>query len=289
MLWGRADANRLIRTRSRVPCVEMQSDEAFRSILEIIIQPSLVSGCIFYQSQSSSRDQEEDCLFLLFPVALWYTYCLFYFLLLRPNSFPLMNCGQCKLNQEGNELFNRFLLLVASLTFAVFTIGVYLGDHHVRGRTGHHWPGLFWNNTKEKRRTGVWRWIIPGFEVVWSVSFVLFLNSQDFRFISCFKRLTDGGLVSLSHFKHSFFHLCMRRISKNRQLTFQTCLGVAALSITVNIKFALISLHYPCGVMQLKRQMIRFETSALHYLILIMWLWLGIRTDLMLTVMDYTP
>lgn len=100
---------------------------------------------------------------------------------------------------------------------------------------------------------------------------------------------TPCCLFSLSYFKHSFFKFCTSSMSKICQLTFQTCLGVALLSITVNIRFAFILLHYHCGVMQFKRRMIRFETSALHYLILIMWLWQGIRPDLMLTVMDYTP
>lgn len=59
-------------------------------------------------------------------------------------------------------------------------------------------------------------------------------------------------------FKHPLnaFEFCMSSISKICQLTFQTCFGAALLSITVNIKFALISLHYHCGVMRFKRRMI---------------------------------
>lgn len=125
------EANRFIRTRSSVASVKTQSDEAVRTISEVVTQLSLLCRCIFYQSQSSSRDEDEDRLFLFFPVTRAYSYCLFYFLLLPSNSFSLMNCGQRQLNQEGKELFNSFVFWVVA-----FMIGVCLGDHQVGARAG---------------------------------------------------------------------------------------------------------------------------------------------------------
>lgn len=74
------------------------------------------------------------------------------------------------------------------------------------------------------------------------------------------------------------------------QLTFQTCVYIVVLSITVDIKFESIlsMMHYHHAVMRFKSRMIWFETSALHYIMLIMWLWQKIMADLELTVMDYT-
>lgn len=132
------EADRFIRTRGSVAFVKMQSDEAVTTILEVVTQLSLLCRCIFYQSQSSSRDEDEDRLFLFFPVTRAYSYCLFYFLLLPSNSFSLMNCGQCQLNQEGKELFNSFVFWVVSFPLVAFMIGVYLGDHQVGGRAGPH-------------------------------------------------------------------------------------------------------------------------------------------------------
>lgn len=93
-----------------------------QAVFEVVIQLCLVWRCRFYQSQSSSRDQDEDHFFLLFAVPRCYSYCLFDFLLLRSNSFSLMNCGHCSLNQGGKELFDSFVFWLVSFPFVAFTV-----------------------------------------------------------------------------------------------------------------------------------------------------------------------
>lgn len=112
--WNAVRQNRFIRARSSATSVKTQSDEAFTTIFEVIIQCSLVCRGIFYQSQSSSRDQDENRLFLFFPVTHCHSSHLFYFLHFRADSFLLMNCVQCQLNQEGIELLNCSVFWVVS-------------------------------------------------------------------------------------------------------------------------------------------------------------------------------
>lgn len=120
--WNAVRQNRFIRTCSSATSVKTQSDEAFRTIFEVVIPRSLVCRGIFYQSQSSSRDQDENCLFLFFPVTRCHSSHLFYFLHFRANSFSLMNCVQCQLNQEGNELLNSSVFWVVSFIVLAITI-----------------------------------------------------------------------------------------------------------------------------------------------------------------------